>query len=77
MRLIYFRRFLSYTEQARWIITKKKQAYLPQQIFKSLKVIFYWQRPAIVITERNGDLEVTHEFLTLEDYKQFKMLEDK
>lgn len=37
----------------------------------------YYQRPAIVITERNGDLEVTHEFLTFEDYKQFKMLEDK
>ena len=38
---------------------------------------FHWQRPAIVIIERNGDLEVTYEFLTFEDYQQFKMLENK
>lgn len=36
---------------------------------------FQHQRPAITIIERNGDLEVTMEFLTLADYKGWKELQ--
>lgn len=32
-------------------------------------------RPAIIITERDGDKEITHEFATSEDYKAWKELE--
>ena len=37
---------------------------------------FAYQRPAVSITERNGDLEVTTEFATLEDYAGWKALQD-
>lgn len=56
---------------------EEESALLTSADIQVAKGDFYWQRPAIVITERHGDLEVTQEFLTFEDYKQFKMLEDK
>jgi len=37
---------------------------------------FAYQRPAVSITERNGDLEVTTECATLEDYAGWKALQD-
>lgn len=37
--------------------------------------VFKYQRPAITIIERNGNLEVTMEFLTLADYKGWKELQ--
>lgn len=37
--------------------------------------VLKYQRPAITIIERNGDLEITHEFLTFEDYKSWKELQ--
>lgn len=36
---------------------------------------FKYQRPAITVIERNGDIEVTMEFLTLADYKGWKELQ--
>lgn len=37
---------------------------------------FAYQRPAISLYERHGELESTREFTTLEDYAGWKALQD-
>lgn len=37
---------------------------------------FEYQRPAISITEKVGDSEITTDFATLEDYAGWKALQD-
>lgn len=37
---------------------------------------FAYQRPAISLYERHGELESTREFATLEDYAGWKALQD-
>jgi len=48
----------------------------PLELVANSVSTFSYERPAILVNERHGDLEVTTEFATVEDYAGWKALQD-
>lgn len=44
---------------------------------KEGSTVFSYKAPAIMITERNGDIEKVLEFATVDDYDAYKRIEDE